>query len=155
MSRAEGRRGEWKKGGEKNLGTLFFPTVREETRSGKERNAKETREIRVRRVARINAREAGERGKREREAFNRRHVESIGNRRRVVGGGEKGEEDWRRQSGSTVSSSKGDPVTDGIKRLAELCISFGNGVRDRELNIPRTTIVLLVATLSCRFFALS
>jgi len=82
--------------------------------------------------------------------FNRRQVGSIGERRGVVGGDGKGDEGRAEQSSS---SSKGDPVTDGIKRPAELCISFGNGVRDRELNIPGT-IVPFVAILSRSFFAL-
>lgn len=62
-----------------------------------------------------------------------------GGRRRVVEGGGKGG-GLAKAERSTGSSSKGDPVTDGIKRLAELCISFGNGVRDRELNILGTIV---------------
>lgn len=47
-------------------------------------------------------------GVRNGEVFNRRHVESIEGKRVVDGGGWSG------------GSSKGDPVTDGVKRLAAL-----------------------------------
>lgn len=59
-----------------------------------------------------------------REVFNRRHVESIGNRRRFGEREEAGRDGkgglYSEAERSTGSSSKGDPVTDGIKRLAAL-----------------------------------